>query len=71
MLNMRPLLIRYLRHPFRSSRAQLGLAAIARLVSAADNMKRGSIDIWSDLDLTFDYLKGILGLSKNPLGNGF
>ena len=44
----------YLRNPFNSTLTELGLAAVSGLVSAADKAKRDSIDLWPDLDPTFN-----------------
>ena len=42
-------------HPFSSTLAECGLAAVARLVSAADKAKRVIFDLRRDIDQTFDF----------------
>ena len=52
----------HFRHPFSSIFAEFALAAVSGLVSAADKAKRVSLDLWPDLDPTFDLAEKILRL---------
>ena len=54
MLSINLLFTWHLRHPFSSIFAEFALAAVSGLVSAADKAKRVSLDLWPDLDPTFD-----------------
>ena len=59
-VSIRLLLTWHLCHPFSSIFAEFALAAVSGLVSAADKAKRVSLDLWPDLDPTFDISKKIL-----------
>ena len=62
VLNISLLFTWHLCHPFSSIFAEFALAAVSGLVSAADKAKRVSLDLWPDLDPTFDLAKKILRL---------
>ena len=71
MLSISSLLIFQLRHPFSSTLAEVELATISGLVSAGDEAKRISFDLWPDIDATFDYFMNNLRLHSNSLIESF
>ena len=54
MLSINLLFTWHLRHPLSSIFAEFAFAAVSGLVSAADKAKTVSLDLWPDLDPTFD-----------------
>ena len=52
-------------HPLGSLLAKFGFTAIVSHISAADKVNSDNFDLWSDLNLTCDFLKDVFNLLEN------